>query len=179
MPFLTLNELLLKPFEEAPLANEHLRRTVDDSHGERRVFLFYRVKDKDRVSSVVNIIKSLRLNVYVDYIEAPVLENAEPGALQVIRHRLYQADKAILLATPQLMPLHGFPLDFGLNGKFQYTRKVAVFPVTEHPQRWEDKDKYRIYGYIQKKYSLFNFPDDWQVVYPEGDRILVKDWLMK
>ena len=179
MPFLTLKELLLKPFEEAPQVNEHLRRTVDGSKGEKRIFLFYKVEDKNKITSIVNIIKSLRLNVYIDYVEAPVLENDDPNALQVIRHRLYQADKAVLMATPQLINGNGFPLDFGLNGKFQYTRKVAVFPVTEQPQKWEDKDKYRIYGYIQKKYSLFNFPDDWQVIFPEGDRMLLKEWILK
>lgn len=179
MPFLTIKELILKPFEEAVAVNRLLRRSVDPGQQEKRIFLFYRAEDKDRVISLVNIIKSLRVNVFIDYVEVAVLENEDEDALQTIRERLYLCSKAILMATPRSLPVHGFPLDFGLNGKFQFTRNVLVFPLTTHPGHWDERDIYIAYGYIQKKYSMFNFPDDWQVVFPEGDRISFKEWLLK
>ena len=128
---------------------------------------------------MVNILKSLRLNLYIDYVEAGILENPQHDTLQIIKNSLYQANKAILLATPRYLIPNGYPPEYGLNGKFQFTRKVALFPVTDQPSLWEDKDIYRSYGYIQKKYSLFNFPDDWHVIFPEGDRMLLKEWLTK
>ncbi|MCX6270136.1 MAG: hypothetical protein NTU44_02765 [Bacteroidetes bacterium] len=177
MPFLTLKELVVRPFQEAPAANHNLRRSHDRNSEERRVFLFYKAGDKDRILSMVNIIKSLRLNIFIDYIESGVLESSGPEVIAKIRTRLYQSEKAILLATPQPIDLNGIPLDFGLNGKFQFTRKVAIFPITENPDRWNERDMFRIYGYVQKKYSFFNFPDDWIVVFPEGDRMTLKEWL--
>ncbi|MHC1708728.1 MAG: hypothetical protein AB9842_14565 [Bacteroidales bacterium] len=179
MPFLTLNELILRPFEEAVTVNDELRRTVNHGLQEKRIFLFYQVSDKEKLKSVVNIFKSLRLNIFIDYVEAGILEDKDPEALQVIKQRLYKASKAVLLDTHDLLTLNQYPVEYGLNGKFENTRKVILFPITEHPLKWEGKDKFRQYGYIQKKYSLFNFPDDWQVVFPEGDRILLKEWLMK
>ncbi|HRY31758.1 MAG TPA: hypothetical protein P5531_02195 [Bacteroidales bacterium] len=179
MPFLTLQELAARPYEEASRANRMLSRTTDRELAERRLFLFYRLTDKERVVSMVSLIKSLRINVYLDYLEAPVLEGRVQEVLQAVKTRLYQSQKAILMATPHPVRLSGLPLDYGLNGRFQFTGNVAVFPVTEHPQRWDEKDMYRIYGYIQKKYSLFNYPDDWQVVTPEKDKISLKDWILR
>ncbi len=98
--------------------------------------------------------------------------------MSLIRDRLYKADKAILLATPLSEMNPAIPLDYGLNGTFQHTSKVAVFPVTQDPQRWKDKCYFESYGFIQKKYSCFNYPDDWQVVFPEGDRIPLREWLV-
>ncbi len=178
MPFLTLKELGLKPLQPASQVNSELKRNLGNTSVERRIFLFFKTQDQERVSSMVNLLKSLRINLFIDYLEFPVLEGTTRNALDVIRERLLLCDKAILMATPQTWQATGFPTDTGWNGSNEASSKLAVFPITEQPLYWAEKEEYRVYGYIRKKFSLFNFPKDWQVVFPEGGKISLKDWLL-
>lgn len=62
MSYLTFNDLSYQSFDKASSVNELSRSST-----EKQVFLSYRRKDKNYVKPVVNILKRLGVNIYIDY----------------------------------------------------------------------------------------------------------------
>ena len=179
MPFLTKKELVNKPLGTARELNEILERKNGSIDYKKTVFLFYNPSDQALVQPIVNILKSLRINLYVDFVDNDQLENKVTGLAGILKERIDKADKIIFLSTPEGKEILVSSNDFGLNGSLKNTEKVVVFPITKMAQMWEEKNSYERYGFINKKFTLFNFPDDWMIQFPGGEKMSLKSWILK
>ena len=178
MPFLTKKELVIKPLETASVLNSILERKNGQADHKKTVFLFYNPSDQHLVRPIVNILKSLRINVYVDFIDNAFLEQKPDGITGMLKERIDKADKVIFLSTPEGSEIKDSSDNFGLNGSLKNPKKVVVFPVTRMANQWEEQVCYEKYGFISKKFALFNFPDDWMIQFPGGEKTSLKHWIL-
>jgi len=178
MPFLTTSEIAPRPFQSPVILHSLLQRKNGSMPQQRHIFLWYKNGTDELVQPVVNILKSLRINIYVDFEDHNNINGHPDNGAENILNQLAKADKLIFLVTPEadLKELTVVPAWF--SRLITDTSRAAIFPLTNSPERWEKRNEFYNCAYINKKFSYINFPDDWQVQFPLGKAISLKDWIL-
>ena len=178
MPFLTTKDIILRPFRDARDLNERFKRSNGLNNIVKKVFLFYHPDDKEFIQPIVNILKSLRVNVFVDYLDDSMLENVTNTTTGLLKAGIDASDKVIMITTNGSKEMAAISYEFGLNGSLKNPGKVVIFPVTAASQEWESKERYLDYGFVNKKFDFFNYPEDWLVHLPSGSQISLRNWIL-
>lgn len=61
-----------------------------------------------------------------------------------------QSQKFILMATPNSNESNWIPWELGLGDGFINYPNVAIFPITNDSNYWQESEYYSIYGYLKK-----------------------------
>lgn len=177
MPFLTPCEIVPRPFERPEVLHTLLQRKNGAMPLTRKIFLYYGIRDIERVQPVVNILKSLRINLFVDYPDPALLTERISFNDERFTEPVEAADKLIFLNTPESGPDPGHSHNWSDRLIFN-TNRSAIFPLTLDPKHWENGSRYSDCAFISKKFSYINFPGDWQVEFPGGDALSLKEWIL-
>lgn len=179
MAYLTFNDLSrsTRYFSKADNLNESIRGL--NSQYEKRIFLSYRRKDKEFVAPVVEFLKKRGVNVYIDYLDESLPEAPSPETAGILRERISKSDKFILFATPNSKDSKWIPWELGLGDGFLKYQNVAILPVTNYSDNWNEQEYYGIYGYIRKANSRDNSKTDWAIFFPNGEAHWLNEWMIK
>lgn len=145
---------------------------------QKKLFLYYDNSDFELIQAVVNVLKSLRINIYVDFPDPLVHNRHQNRDAERISNLIETADKLIYLATPNGNPMEQSEIPALLSGYIYETSRSVIFPLTLKPDQWDKKSAFSNCAFINKKFSYINFPDDWQVDFPLGKSMSLKDWIL-
>jgi hypothetical protein len=176
MAFLTFNDLSSRTFSRASALNESIRAK---SYSDINVFLSYRREDRVWVDGIVRFLKSVGVSVYVDYLDQTLEDLQNDQVAKALRDRINGCKKFISLATPNSSKSKWMPWELGLGDRIVNYKNVAMLPLTNTPTYWGDQEYGKIYGRIENMNSYgFNKSETWYVIYPSGDKVGLKQWLL-
>lgn len=164
----------ISPLKRHFSVNERMKSTT-----EKQVFLSYRRKDKNYVKPIVNILKRLGVNIYIDYLDDSLPDKPNDATAAILREKIKSSQKFILMATPNSSESNWIPWELGLGDGFITYPNVAIFPITNDSNYWNEREYYSIYGYIKKGNSKDKSRFDWGVFFPNDDAIWLDQWIMK
>lgn len=172
MAYLKISDLRGAYFQKAQPLNES---SLGFRAPTKRIFLSYKHEDKDKVVPVVKWLQSKGVNVYIDYLDNELIGKSDVDAAKILRTRIQQSDKFILLSTHNVRESKWVPWELGLGDGFDGYKNVIRLPLTT-TGTWTSKDFYDIYGYIYKSDLAY---EQWYVEYPDSNYSLIKleDWL--
>jgi hypothetical protein len=178
MAYITLNELRGKTtrLSKAFSVNESLSSSTQF---DKQIFLSYRRKDSNYVKPIVEILKNLGANVYIDYLDDSLPEKPNTETAAILRDRIQKSDKFILMATPNSSDSKWIPWELGLGDGFVNYENVAILPITQYSNSWTEQEYYSIYGYIEKANSTNNLRSDYAIFYPNKKPEWLIDWIKR
>ena len=130
------------------------------------------------MESIVNFLLSVNFNVYIDYLDKTLEDQTNETVASILRERIKSCSKFILLATPNSGSSKWMPWELGLGDRIINYKNVAILPLTTDSSVWSDQEYGKIYGRIEGTYTYIeNKPDDWFIIFPNGNKINLKKWL--
>ena len=182
MSYLTFDDLSTKYrsteyFSKAENLNESL--SGEQISYDKRIFLSYRRKDKKYVDPIVRFLKGIGVKVYIDYLDDSLPDKPDTKTAEILRHRIKNSDKFILLATPNSSESKWIPWELGLGDGFINYNNVAILPLLSSSSYWSEQEYYSIYGHIEKANSRDKSKYDWAIFYPNGQAEWLINWLKK
>lgn len=125
-------------------------RIIDESTSNAtKVFLSHRHKDINEVEKVVGFLETLDVDLYVDYLDHELLERTNEETATILRNKISKSEKFILLATPNSIESIWIPWELGLGDAFKGLENVAILPLTNDENTWEEREYYNLYGTIK------------------------------
>jgi hypothetical protein len=176
MSYITFNDLQRQTFSKALSINESHRF---DERFEKQVFLSYRRKDSQYVRPIVNILKGLGAKIYIDYLDETLPDKPNSETAAILRNRIRNSDKFILMATPNSSESKWIPWELGLGDGFIDYAHVAVLPITNDKYSWSEQEYYSIYGHIRKANSKDGSMNDYAIIYPDQSAEWLINWIRK
>jgi TIR domain-containing protein len=147
----------------------------------RTVFLSHSHSDKDVIEPAIALLKSVGVNVYVDWKDSsmPAITNAVTA--EKIKDNIRKHDRFILLASPAAIKSNWVNWELGFGDAHKYLPNIALLPVVETTDDWKDAEYLRIYPYIERvaSYQGYQFVYNYFVVNPDGTKIELKTWLTR
>lgn len=174
MGFLTFSNLSNQTFQKAEVINETRGFSLSAS---KVVFLSYRRKDKEYVKPIVDLLHSLRVNVYIDYLDEQLPDKPSSTTAALLRERIKKSDKFIMLSTPNSKDSKWIPWELGLGDGFDGYKNAIILPVTNNTLIWAEQEYFEIYGYVKEANSTDGSKKDWAIFYPDLKPIWLSDWL--
>ncbi|MCK6640907.1 MAG: toll/interleukin-1 receptor domain-containing protein [Bacteroidia bacterium] len=164
-------------FEKAYSLNESIDKA---GTSDKRIFLSYRRNDIKYVKPIVAFLKSRGVKVYIDYLDDTLPNPPDHTTAKILRDSLTKCQKFILLATPNSKESNWMPWELGLGDGHTGYENTIIFPLVRTDSYWDEREYYKIYGYIEEVNSKDNSTRDWAVFYPDGTAaIWLWDWLSK
>ncbi len=147
----------------------------------KTIFLSHSHSDKDLIEPAITLLKSVGVNVYVDWKDSsmPAITNAVTA--EKIKDNIRKHDRFILLASPAAIKSNWVNWELGFGDAHKYLPNIALFPVVENTNDWKDAEYLRIYPYIERvaSYRNYQFVYDYYVVNPDGNKTDLKTWLTR
>ena len=146
-------------------------------HGEVTVFLSHNHRDKDVLENVIGELKSLGVNVYVDWNDEfmPYVTSGETA--RRIKEKIRNSKKFILIATEAAIASKWCNWELGYGDAYKYRDHIAIMPIKESRDRIYTGSEYlQIYPIItnEYQYSIGNYYVEYQ-----DTKISLKDWLQR
>jgi len=178
MSYLTFNDLAeTRYFSKAEVINESLSGKYVSY--DKKIFLSYRRRDRAYVDPIVRFLKRIGVKVYIDYLDDSLPDDPNSKTAEILRSRIKQSDKFILLATPNSKDSKWIPWELGLGDGFLSDSHVVILPLVHYSSSWSEQEYFSIYGYIKKASSKDNTKYDWAIFYPDGSAEWLINWLSK
>ncbi|KAB7725849.1 TIR domain-containing protein [Rudanella paleaurantiibacter] len=173
MAYLNLDRLPDVRFQKALPLNEGLGSKKIYS-----VFLSYRRVDKQYVAKVVQFLNALDASIYIDFLDDELNNTPNDQTAPTLRKRIQQSKKMIQLITPNSSDSKWMPWELGLgDGVLGYPNAVILPTVTTHFRNF-DQEYIKMYGRIETSDSRDGTRNDWAVLYPNGDGVWFRQWLI-
>jgi len=169
------------------IRNSYLTKTLNFSEAQNRaiktIFLSHSHSDKDVIEPAVLLLKSIGVNVYIDWKDStmPAITNAVTAAK--IKENIKRHDRFILLASPDAIKSNWVNWELGYGDAQKYINNIAIFPTEDYSGEWKDAEYLRIYPNIEKtsEYNIYtrNYIDNYFVINPDGSKTNLKTWLTR
>ena len=141
------------------------------------IFLSHSHTDKSIVEQAVTFLRTLGVDVYVDWMDETMPESTSGETAIKIKGKIRENDKFVLLATNTAIKSKWCNWEVGIGDVFKsYDKKLAILPLADNSGNWEGNEYLQIYPRIEKATS--NNTDFW-VWYPDGSLESIQDWLKK
>ncbi len=174
MEYLKVSDLQHTSFRKAFSVNESF---LGSGIPVRRIFLSYSHADKEYVSRVVKWIQSKGIPVYIDYLDDELSEKSDVEAAKILRDRIQNSTKLMILSTSNTSNSKWIPWELGLGDGFMKYPNVVRLPLT-HSGHWTNKNFFDIYGFVYKS-TIPSNEGTWFIKYPDSNFGLVSldNWL--
>lgn len=179
MAYLTFKRLQKEAGQPEALTKAFsLNESIDKSSVSAiKIFLSYRRKDILYVKPIVKLLKSRGVTVYIDYLDDTLPNPPDHTTAAILRSSLTKCQKFILLATPNSKDSNWMPWELGLGDGHTGYENTLILPLVENDDYWNEREYYKIYGYIKEANSTNSTKRDWAVFYPDREAIWLTDWL--
>ena len=67
----------------------------------------------------------------------------------------------------------------GIGDVHKYLEHIALLPVADNTGEWIGNEYLQIYPHIEKKYKSLEWDDEYNVIYPNGRKVNLIEWLKK
>lgn len=149
------------------------------------VFLSHKHDEVDLVKQIKSILESLHYQVYVDWEDATMPNRTNGQTASKLKAKIRSLDKFIFLASNGAINSKWCNWEIGYGDAYKLALdKFAIFPVSNQ-YGWMGTEYLSLYprieyasAYNDYNYGNPNFGTYW-VVYPDGNKQTLKEWLSK
>ncbi|MCB0463334.1 MAG: toll/interleukin-1 receptor domain-containing protein [Flavobacteriaceae bacterium] len=149
----------------------------DRSQFNTSVFISHSHKNSDLVEYVVALLTRLKVEVYVDWMDDELSYPPTGKTAVKIKNMIDANKKFILLATNEGIESKWCNWELGLGDVHKYIEHIALLPVADNSGNWIGNEYLQIYPYVDKKYKSLEWDDEYTVIYPDGKKKDLIDWL--
>ncbi len=144
---------------------------------ETTIFLSHSHTDKEWVEKIVVFFRKLGIRVYVDWMDSAMPPVTSSETAIRIREKIKSNKKFILLATDTAIASKWCNWELGFGDAHKYINNIAIFPLSESSGVWTGTEYFRIYPYISKKNIWDQNKWDFEIIYPDGTKKGIIEWL--
>lgn len=123
------------------------------------VFLSHSHKDAEYVKRAAAFLKSLGVEVYVDWLDDGMPETTSPQTAKKLKEKISEHQKFILLATENSKDSKWVPWELGFADTKKGMGNIAILPIAESSTSYKGTEFIGIYPIIRRSFST----DDWIV----------------
>lgn len=141
------------------------------------VFLSHNHNDKNILENVIGELKTLGVNVYVDWNDKSMPFVTSGETAKRIKDKIKNSRKFILLATEAAIASKWCNWEFGYGDACRFPNDIAIIPIKESRDKTFSGSEYlQIYPIItnEYQYSIGNYYVEYL-----GSKITLKDWLRR
>ena len=139
------------------------------------IFLSHSHHDEYLVKKIVLLLKTLGVEVYVDWLDDTMPSSTCDKTASRIKQKIKQNHKFIFLATNNSIESKWCNWEIGFGDANKYNDDdIAIFPVKDDNE-WKGNEYLQLYPSIKKK----QFSNELYIEYPNGENILLTDWMKK
>jgi hypothetical protein len=143
------------------------------------VFISHSHKDKELIKYLFNILRNLKVKVYVDWLDDELTYPPTSKTAEKIKKMIKTNKKFILLATNDAIASKWCNWELGLGDAHKFIDHIALLPVSEDSGDWKGNEYLQIYPYIEKVYKSLEWDKTFNIVYPDKRKIDMLKWLKK
>ena len=148
---------------------------------EASLYLSYAFLDKKIVKKTAEIFKMLHKNIQVDMMEKTMSETTTIHLSRTVKNKIIKNDKFVLLATSTSIFSKWINWELGIADCYKANEdKIVILPVVDKDSRWLGEVYFKLYPRIERieRNSSIKATEEFRVVYPNGSKKLLKDWLL-
>lgn len=146
MAFLTFDKLN----KQSPVLEKSANANQSKFDKTKMVFLSHRHDDKAIVKKVVGFLAQFNQSVYIDWLDNNMPQITTSDTADKLKVKINQSSKFLLLATPESIKSIWIPWELGLADGIKGMPKIAILPISNNENRWEEREYYGIYNSIQQ-----------------------------
>ena len=128
------------------------------------IFLSHSHDDKEEVKKVVVFLRSIGVQVYIDWLDPSMPPFTSAETADKIKKRIKECNKFILLATNNAIASKWCNWELGFGDAHKYIDKIALFPLSENSGTWNGAEYLSIYPRIEESSIISEY---YKVIYPE------------
>ena len=136
-----------------------IEKTMKKREASSTVFLSHKHSDKAESLQFYAILKSLGANVYIDWLDRGMSVKTNAATGEVIKDKIKQNDKFILLATDAAIESKWCNWELGYGDAHKYSEKIALFPLKEDDSDWKGHEYMGIYSVIEYQKGSHRYLD--------------------
>lgn len=146
------------------------------------VFLSHSHNDKNLIAQAVTFLRSIGVNIYIDWMDETMPEKPNGVTASKIKSNIIHNDKFILLATDAAIISRWCNWEVGIGDAYKlHADKICLLPLAETKDSWKGNEYLNIYPRIESvsinSYEIYD--NIFYLVYPDGRKIWLEEWLKK
>ena len=136
------------------------------------LFLSHSHQDKDLVVPAVAFLKSLGVDVYVDWLDGEMPPKVSGETAKKLKSKIKEHDKFIVLVTENSKDSHWVPWELGVADGEKGIAKIATFPIRNDTRDFVGNEYFSIYPRVEA------YKDDWIVWIADPPNLrYLREWL--
>ncbi|MDJ1502051.1 toll/interleukin-1 receptor domain-containing protein [Xanthocytophaga agilis] len=186
MTILTKNDLLqvrLGASEQEVRAFSNKKNQMFEARRNRNptVFLSHSHHDKEQIEKALVLLNKLGVDVYVDWLDEGMPDVPNGETARKIKDKIKENRKFVVLATNKAITSKWVNWELGYGDADKYIENISIIPIAENDGNWIGNEYLQIYPRVEKESSYNYYKQVWDtiytVIYPNGKKIMLKDWL--
>lgn len=131
-------------------AQVQLRKRAEDRSPASATFLSHSTKDTDVVAGAITILERHGAAVYIDKKDPALPPYTSRETARILRDRIGQSRKFVLLATKNSKDSRWVPWELGLADGYKRPANIAIFPAVDerYDFTWSEQEYLGIYDRI-------------------------------
>jgi hypothetical protein len=113
------------------------------------IFLSHKHDELEYLDGAIALFRSLNINIYVDWLDEEMPKTTSGETATIIKEKIKQCDKFILLATEAAIASIWCNWELGLGDAAKYIKNIALFPVRKVNQNYTGNEYLQIYPSIE------------------------------
>ncbi len=172
--------------------NESLNEFSTESKiGKTTIFLSHKHDEKKELYSVINFLKKINVNIYVDWLDEGMPKATSGKTATRIKLKIKENDKFVFLATEGAINSKWCNWELGFGDSHKFDRNIAVFPVRNDGFNFSGSEYLQIYPRIEYVGSFTvsrkiggYFDEGYYVISPRNENGIsyytkIEDWLKR
>ena len=150
-------------------------KSRDSLSSETTIFLSHKHDEVEILKDAIALLKKYGVNVYIDHLDEEMPKHTSGITAAKLKKKIKDNKKFILLATERAIASKWCNWELGYGDAHKYINNIALLVVKDDNTNWSGNEYLHIYPIICLKY---NWSDEYyQVEFPDGKKIDLKDWL--
>ena len=112
------------------------------------VFLSHSHKDQAVIRGLEQMLAELEVRLYIDWQDSEMPQSTSPETARILKQRISQYDKFIMVATPNALASMWVPWEIGVADVLKGPDKMAIWPITD-AGTWPGREYLGIYSTIE------------------------------
>ena len=131
--------------------SESAKRNIKtaSSYSTKTVFLSHSHKDKQLVEGLKNLLGSVGVELYIDWLDSDMPEITNKETAEKIKSRIKSCNLFMLLATENALSSKWVPWEIGVADGVKASQQILLVPVADDSGRFPGSEYLQIYNKVE------------------------------
>jgi hypothetical protein len=144
---------------------------------EKSIFISHKHGEQEYVYRLKDLLTEYGFTGYVDWEDDSMPKETSGETAKKIKQEINKASKFILIATNAAIESKWCNWEIGYADTNKYINHIVLFPLLKNEDNYRGEEYLQIYPSLQiTSNNLFN-NSQYYILYPDGDKKSLKDWL--